>query len=462
MRLRCYRRSEVTAATPRVSGWCGFRVVAVFATILAITACGGGGGGGSGAPVTFSLQAEARSPSQINLSWTPHPGLTTVVFARYEVHRNGVFLFSTSPLNTSGSNSELDPNTQYCYIVYASSLILGVLGRSNEICAVTPDTAPWRLETVDNAAISVGSKSLVNDSANGLHVSYRRGDGIVYATNTSGQWVSTLIDNATGGFDNPAIAMGTTGAIHISYNDPASGALKHATNASGSWVISSIDTTSFGSAIALDSVNRIHVSYVRNNQFGSFLSYANNLAGSWNVEFVTPASGVSSTALAIDAGGAAHVAYVEGSALCYVRYATNASGTWVDNTVIASNTGCAAAIALDASGKAHIVFRQSFDLIYATNASGTWATISVDQLEWVGNPDVSITRDLLGALHVSYVDHNADLKYATNSSGSWEKFYIDTRGNVGAGNAVRVNNNGSVHITYYDATNAKLKHATDR
>ena len=42
------------------------------------------------------------------------------------------------------------------------------------------------------------------------------------------------------------------------------------------------------------------------------------------------------------------------------------------------------------------------------------------------------------------------------------KSYVDARGNVGIGNAVRVEGNGAVHITYFDATNATLKHATDR
>jgi len=86
----------------------------------------------------------------------------------------------------------------------------------------------------------------------------------------------------------------------------------------------------------------------------------------------------------------------------------------------------------------------------------------VDRLDWIGFPDVSIAMDLSGALHVSYHDHNADLKYATNRSGSWVRSYIDARGSVGAGNAVRVDGNGAVHITYFDASNAKLKHATDR
>ena len=455
MRVRSFRRLGATSVAQRVSWRWRDRVAAVFAAILTIAGCGGGGG--SGIPVSFSLLVEVRTPSQENLTWTPHPGGVT----NYQVHRNGALAFTTSSPGSPLMDFNLDPDTQYCYIVYAVVFPLGSVGRSNEVCARTLTTAPWRLETIDGAAASAGSNSLINDAADKLHVSYRRSDGIVYATNSSGPWISTVIAGISGAFDDPAIALDTAGAVHVSYNDPGSGVLKHATNASGFWVDSSIDTTGFGSAIVVDSSNKIHVSYAENGPFGRFLSYALNQTGTWTPEFVSGAGGVSDTALAVDSAGTAHIAYVAGSGLCAVRYATKASGSWVD-TLIASNAGCAAAIVLDVTGIAHIVYMQSFDLMYATNASGAWVTISVDQLDWIGFPDVSITRDSSGALHVSYQDQNADLKYATNASGVWATFYIDARGSVGAGNAVRVNSDGSVHIAYFDTTNTQLKHATDR
>jgi len=422
-------------------------------------ACGGGGGDdGDGTPVTFSLQAEVRTPSQVDLSWTPHPGPVT----GYAVQRNGSPAFPTILQGTLVSDFNLEPDTQYCYIVVANTFPLGPTGRSNQVCARTGTTAPWRLEAID-AAEAVWPGALVIDAANGLHVSYRRSDGVAYATNTSGQWVGTLIDDTAGAVGDSSIAMGPTGAFHVSYRHSSSGALIHATNASGSWVISKIDAIGFGSSLAVDSASRIHVTYRTSAASSSFLAYAVNVSGTWTRELVAGAAGSAiQTALAIDAADAAHIVYAVGSGMCAVRYATNATGTWVDTVLTPNSQQCRAAITLDPSGHAHVVYMEQFDLMYATNASGAWITMSVDKLDWIGFPDVSIAMDLSGALHVSYQDHNADLKYATNRSGSWVRSYIDARGSVGAGNATWVDGNGAVHITYFDASNAKLKHATDR
>jgi len=421
--------------------------------------CGGcGGGDGGGIPVTLNLQADVRTPSQINLSWTPHPGPVS----GYQVQRNGAPAFPTLLQGTIVSDFNLEPDTQYCYIVVAMAFPFGPMGQSNQVCVRTSTTAQWRLETID-AATAVWQGSLGIDAANGLHVGYRRSDGVAYATNTSGQWAGTLIDGTAGASGDTSIAMGTTGAVHVSYKHSSSGALKHATNASGSWVISTIDAIGFGSSIKVDSANRIHVSYRASPPSGGFLAYAVNVNGSWTREFVTGWGGSAiHTALAIDATGAAHIAYADGSGICAVGYTTNASGTWVGTVLTTNSQQCRAAIVLDALGRAHVVYMQGFDLMYATNASGAWVTMSVDRLDWIGFPDVSIAMDLSGALHVSYQDHNADLKYATNRSGSWLTSYVDARGSVGAGNAVKVDSNGAVHITYFDASNAKLKHATDR
>jgi len=417
--------------------------------------CGGSGDDGGGVPVTLSLGADVRTPSQINLSWTPHSGPVS----GYQVQRNGAPAFPTLLQGTLVSDFNLEPDTQYCYNVVAMAFPFGAMGQSNQVCVRTSTTAQWRLETID-AAKTVWQGSLVMDAANGLHVGYRRSDGVAYATNSSGQWVGTLIDGAAGAFGDTAIAMGPTGAVHVSYKDSGSGALKHATNASGSWVSSTIDTIGFGSAIAVDSANRIHVSY---RASGDFLAYAVNASGSWTRELVAGFAGSAiHTSLAIDTAGAAHIAYAVGSGICDVRYATNASGAWVDTLLATNSQQCRAAMTLDTSDRAHVIYMQQFDLMYATNAAGAWITTSLDRLDWIGFPDVSIAMDLSGALHVSYQDHNADLKYATNRSGPWVKSYVDARGNVGIGNAVRVEGNGAVHITYFDATNATLKHATDR
>lgn len=79
-------------------------------------------------------------------------------------------------------------------------------------------------------------------------------------------WEVSRIDDEGGG---TSIAIDSYDKVHISYR---SGALKYATDASGSWLTYTIDSAGGNSSIGVDSNGYAHISY----NGGSTLKYATN------------------------------------------------------------------------------------------------------------------------------------------------------------------------------------------
>jgi hypothetical protein len=82
----------------------------------------------------------------------------------------------------------------------------------------------------------------------------------VYADN----WTISTIDSAGVVGEDTSIAIDSNNKIHVSYFDFTNQDLKYATNSSGSWVTSTIDSTGYVgyyTSIAVDSNNKAHISY---------------------------------------------------------------------------------------------------------------------------------------------------------------------------------------------------------
>ncbi len=432
-------------------------LITLFTVTYILISCGGGGGGGGGGgiPVTMNLAATVRTPSQIDLLWTAHPGSVT----GYDLDRNGSAAWPYHLSGTSFSDGNLDPATRYCYIVYAVVWPLGSVGRSNEVCVSTFATANWNIAVVDSFAGEYVSLAL--DPGNRAHISYRSAAGVAYATNASGSWKISIIDSAAGRWGKTSIAVDTEGAVHVSYYDYTNGRLTYATNASGTWVTSVVDGAGgWTNALALDAAGKVHISYVSGSS-PYVLMYATNSSGSWVTRFLS-AGIIAGTSIAVDSADAVHIGYAHGDYTCDIGYITNKAGSWT-TAMVAYPAQCGVAVAVDSAGKAYIGYTTgapSFDLRYAADASGAWGSLAVDYFDWFPGTDLSIAVNAHDRLHLSYMDHNNDLKYATNASGAWVTSYVDGKGLVGLYNSLKVDQARRAHIAYYDATNAQLKYAT--
>lgn len=351
-----------------------------------------------------------------------------------------------------------------------------------------------------------GYSSLALDSKGNAHMSYydsTNGD-LKYATNVSGLWVSTVVDSSGNVGKFCSIALDSNDKVHISYvycsSTSTHGNLKYATNASGSWVKITVDP--YGAiksytSIAIDSNDKVHISYSWNYSYDHVLRYATNASGSWVTSTLLSQS-ISSPSIAIDTSNKVHISYYDGYRLCYMtnvsgswvesrletigysmesyptsialdsndkihisytarinsypyaKYITNASGSWVDTSFA---RGTSASIAIDSNNKVHICYSLSstVGLIYTTNASGSWVTSTVEP-EPSGGYYSSIALDASNKVHMSYQDSSGGLKYATNVSGSWDTCYVDKGGGasytVGLYTSIAVDSNNKSHISY--------------
>ncbi len=128
--------------------------------------------------------------------------------------------------------------------------------------------------------------------------------------------------------------------------------------------------------------------------------------------------------------------------------------------------GFANAIAVDSQGKVHVAFvGGNSALEYASNESGSWLWTLVRQGTTEGVASVAIALDANDKAHLSYysvVDFTTetkDLKYATNAAGDWSDTTIDGAGDVGRPSSIAAGTGNQVHISYFDATNRRVKHA---
>ena len=302
----------------------------------------------------------------------------------------------------------------------------------------TNASGKWEISIVDSYGLG---PSIALDSSGKVHISYVSGDSIKYATNKSGAWKSTIVDeenNYMYRLRPPSLAIDSSGKAHICYavDIPMEGgfrtnALKYATNTSGSWVTTLVDDNDAGdfNSIALNSKNKAHISYYahtspdpdgKGNMWGG-LKYATNASGSWKTSIIDNSAEYIGTcsSIAIDTSDKVHISY---SAHYYglIKYATNSSGSWLTTKIDTRELRDSGetSIKLDESDNAHISYYNEPSLKYATNASGSWITTTLDSGGggFVGFIN-SIALDKFGKLHICYTDDsNGDIKYAVSTN----------------------------------------------
>jgi len=200
----------------------------------------------------------------------------------------------------------------------------------------------WASEPVGNGAWQ--QSALVIDDRDDLHVvAYDAGERqLLYSTNAEGSWVQEVIADDFPPVWRLDLAVDAQRRLHLSYQTkqpdetgrPIAAAigdgLGYASNSSGAWRFSRIDSgesVGAGSAIAVDSQGHVHISYT--NRLQDELRYANNATGGWqvltidrgdaaDVECELPEEFCGVTAIAIDARGRVHIGYHDRDRVLYI------------------------------------------------------------------------------------------------------------------------------------------------
>ena len=263
-----------------------------------------------------------------------------------------------------------------------------------------------------------------------------------------------------------------------------------AQSASGAWVKSTIDSegdVGWYSSIAIDSNNKVHISYY--DRTDGDLKYATDASGSLvkstiiidNVGCVEHHYTSSSISIAIDSNNNVHISYCD-YANEALKYATNASGVWEKSTTPGSEGEVLhTSIAIDSNNKVHISYYDSTnkDLKYATNASGAWVTSTIEiESEWYTLRYCSIAIDSNNKVHIStFFPYSSDIWYnyylfytTKNASGSWVTSIISSQSNgvrllESPNTSIAIDSNNKVHISYKgyytDLSSGALRYATN-
>jgi hypothetical protein len=407
------------------------------------------------------LIARAVSSDQIDLSWTESTDDSGT--PAYRIFRNDSFLQNVN--GTNFSDTGLNPETQYCYRVYAYDYDGNISEASDEACTVSS----WIISNM-NIGFGYGGSIAIDSYGRVIYGVSCGTDGYSnyrIATKTQDTWIVEQLHIAGMGCSSSnSMAIDSVDKAHIGYN--GGGYLSYATNSSGTWETEIIDNTLYPryTSIAVDSADYIHISC--NSGFEEDIKYATNASGNWITEVLENSNPIGQSPIAVDLNGNVHISFISYGSNDdnLLRYITNVSGTWSTDTVaLGSLDPYKCSIAVDSAGNVNIIYRDYdlYDLKHATNSSGVWVSETVDDFVTGGDQYLSLVVDSYGNSHVSYFDYISDrarLNYANNVSGAWENYIIDNVGVRQDTASIAIDADDKVHIiyTYY----AGLRYVTNR
>jgi len=228
------------------------------------------------------------SSDRIHISYTDYSN-NTVKHATEDA--SGYWVAETVALNAGKSSIAVDSSGKV-HISFGSTYYLQyATNASGQWVVSTVDTVNTDGATWPRSAIKV-------DFAGNAHIGYR--DAISYAmkyaTNAAGAWDLQTVDNEVTLDPATSLAIDTNNKVHMSFSlysadtGTSTQVLNYATNSSGQWVTTAVDRqTVFGeSSIAVDSLNNVHIAYRAYDylKYNRLLKYASNISGTITAETV--------------------------------------------------------------------------------------------------------------------------------------------------------------------------------
>jgi hypothetical protein len=289
-------------------------------------------------------------------------------------------------------------------------------------------SANWTAVTLDQAN-GGGPVAIVADGAS-VDIAYQNSSTarLFYAAcsagcTTAAAWQAGELDLATAeGYANVTLGREATGRVHLAtvvWSGGSQYGVAYATCAAtcttpANWQSTTIAPDGSWPSLLAEPTGRLHLVY--RDPAANTLRYATcaggcEMAGNWSDGPVDLTANTSTaTALAMDAAGALHTAYLASGG---VRYASCAgacdqSGGWQSTAIAdAGDLRVQIGLALGETGRVHVIYGRSTQLEYATCVSEC-----VGRANWqvgIGLPaadvrHLSLVRDLAGGLHLAFED----------------------------------------------------------
>jgi len=261
------------------------------------------------------------------------------------------------------------------------------------------------------------------------------------------------------------------------------------------------DGGSYSPSLAVDNNGNVHVVWYdyTSGEWGNDVEimYANNTGSGWSNATVISDDGTLwndggsySPSLAVDSAGNIHVVWADDTNGEWgndreIMYANNTGSGWSNATVISDdstlwNTGnnFNPRITVDSTGNIHAVWEDETngewgtdrEIMYANNTGSGWSNatvISDDSTLWNNDSSTfpSLAVDSAGNIHVAWTDEtngtwgiDSEIMYANNTGSGWSNATVisddSTFWNYGGSYSpsIAVDNNGNIHIVWYDYT----------
>lgn len=325
--------------------------------------------------------------------------------------------------------------------------------------------APWVPQIVENPALGTGETAIAVQPGGQAHAAYTgpTTNALRYASNAYGaapSWKTLQQIDSQGEADSPsldslAMAVDSTGNLHVTYFETYNHTIQYATNRSGAWTHQAIESNPnfHHSAIAADSNNRVHILTILTVDHANNLRYTTNAgeSGSWsNVTIDSVANRY--VTIFVDAANVAHVLYSSGGEL---RYATNLGGSWAHSTIASVTTSMPTALYVESpSHQVHAVYADDDTLRCATKAPAdpVWTIEQIgDTGATSGTIIPSLTVDGTEAVTVNYfVGTDRKVRQALKSSGGWQASSVlnTIDGALVDNPAITTDPTGKVHLVY--------------
>jgi hypothetical protein len=321
---------------------------------------------------------------------------------------------------------------------------------------------PFATETIASSLAAGAWCSLELTSGGKPCVSYRRPDGLGFASWSEGRWVPELVDPIPNLGDHTSLSLGIDGVPRISYWDGPRGWLRYASRMPGGWGVEAVDMSGtvgpYTSLVAgPDGVP--HISYYDGATLD--LKYAEKIGDTWHLATPDTAGSVGQfSSIALNNGGQPHIAYYDATNEA-LKHAYRSGTTWTTETVDTGGVGSWTSLIVDGSGDVMIAYAdyQHGDLKLATKSNGAWTIESADA-GGIHAACVSLSLDDSGNPRIAYRDETTlTLRYATKSDGWWTTEVVDSSGDTGAYASLALDAEGNPKIAYYDITRGLLRYA---
>ena len=289
------------------------------------------------------------------------------------------------------------------------------------------------------------------------------------------QWVDNTADYTDQAGKWSSIAVDSNGHVHVVHINGGNYQIRHSVYDGSSWNSVTIKncghTYCWDVDMVIDDNNQIHAAYTTYNANYETLVYLHYDGTSWSDTEVSASANFGPIGIAVDSNNHPHISHAVSGQHCGdgLRLASYTGSVWTYRSVdIGSNRGCDSDIVIDDNDNIYISYqvRDQSKLKVATNKSGSWDVYTADSGASTSSlyPGymTSMVMDGQGQLHIAHFDDkDDDLRYSTGiTNGQWTTTIVEHSGHTGREPSIAVDFADNPHIVYHSWNGFNLKYAT--